>query len=88
MAAGNIRQILYLSQSVWGFLANRHVCHILKVKEPMEVLFSWIVHFCFVLFFQETSSSIASSELISDDKMDIERDSRKRKFEKVAVTWP
>ncbi|XP_074627308.1 uncharacterized protein LOC141885303 [Acropora palmata] len=37
---------------------------------------------------QETSSSIASSELISDDKMDIERDSRKRKFEKVAVTWP
>ena len=46
------------------------------------------VCFCFVLFFQETSSSIASSELISDDKMDIERDSRKRKFEKVAVTWP
>ena len=30
---------------------------------------------CF-LFFQETSSSIASSELISDDKMDIERKDR------------
>lgn len=48
-------------------------------------IFVCLFLFC---FFQETSSSIASSELISDDKMDIERDSRKRKFEKVAVTWP
>lgn len=39
-------------------------------------------------FFQETNLPIASSELISDDKRDIEMDSPRRKFQKVAVTWP